>query len=84
MTTALEAPTAVESLTRVRDLSAGIAGRAGAHDADGSFPTTDLSELRSAGLLGLMVPRRLGGRARALPTTPRLRWHLGQPAVRPR
>jgi alkylation response protein AidB-like acyl-CoA dehydrogenase len=61
MTTALEAPTAVESLTRVRDLSAGIAGRAGAHDADGSFPTTDLSELRSAGLLGLMVPRRLGG-----------------------
>jgi alkylation response protein AidB-like acyl-CoA dehydrogenase len=42
-------------------LAPSFAARAGDHDLDGSFPAADFEELRSNGLLGLMVPTRLGG-----------------------
>ncbi len=35
--------------------------RAAKHDLDGSFPAEDFDDLRTNGLLGLMVPDRLGG-----------------------
>jgi alkylation response protein AidB-like acyl-CoA dehydrogenase len=38
-----------------------LAAHAAAHDVDGSFPVDDFALLRSSGLLGLMVPERLGG-----------------------
>jgi alkylation response protein AidB-like acyl-CoA dehydrogenase len=38
-----------------------FAGRADAHDRDGTFPAEDFADLRDAGLMGLMVPERLGG-----------------------
>ncbi len=39
----------------------GIAARAADADRDGELPAADLDELRDAGLLGLLVPKRLGG-----------------------
>jgi alkylation response protein AidB-like acyl-CoA dehydrogenase len=42
-------------------LAAIFADRAGKHDIDGSFPAEDFTDLRHSGLLGLMVPERLGG-----------------------
>ncbi len=39
----------------------GFAARAEVHDRAGIFPVADFDRLRSAGLLGLMVPQRLGG-----------------------
>ncbi|MGA8113954.1 MAG: acyl-CoA dehydrogenase family protein [Actinocatenispora sp.] len=39
----------------------GFAARAAGYDRDGALPAADLAELRDAGLLGLMVPARLGG-----------------------
>ena len=50
--------TAVEEARRLRPL---FAQRADKHDADGSFPVDDFADLRSSGLLGLLVPTRLGG-----------------------
>jgi alkylation response protein AidB-like acyl-CoA dehydrogenase len=44
-----------------RDVAKGCRTRAERHDREGSFPRTDLDEFRSAELLGLMVPERLGG-----------------------
>jgi alkylation response protein AidB-like acyl-CoA dehydrogenase len=44
-----------------RSLRPSLAAHAAAHDVDGSFPADDFALLRSAGLLGLMVPTRLGG-----------------------
>ena len=38
-----------------------FAQRAGAYDADASFPVDDVADLRDSGLLGLLVPTRLGG-----------------------
>jgi alkylation response protein AidB-like acyl-CoA dehydrogenase len=38
-----------------------LAARAAEHDAAGRFPEADFADLRAAGLLGLMVPARLGG-----------------------
>ena len=35
--------------------------RAAEHDRGGTFPAADFADLRAAGLLGLMVPARLGG-----------------------
>src|SRR5689334_8318297 len=37
------------------------AGRAAAHDRDGSFPVAAFAVLRAAGMFVLMVPERLGG-----------------------
>jgi alkylation response protein AidB-like acyl-CoA dehydrogenase len=44
-----------------RGLAADFAGRAAESDRTGSFPVQDFADLRAAGLLGLMVPGRLGG-----------------------
>jgi alkylation response protein AidB-like acyl-CoA dehydrogenase len=38
-----------------------FAKRAEAYDRDAAFPTEDVDDLRDAGLLGLLVPERLGG-----------------------
>lgn len=46
---------------RARGCAARFAERAEHHDRDGSFAVADLADLREAGLLGLMVPQRLGG-----------------------
>jgi alkylation response protein AidB-like acyl-CoA dehydrogenase len=45
----------------VRTLAGTFAGRAAGRDRTGAFPHDDLADLREAGLLGLTVPRRLGG-----------------------
>jgi len=38
-----------------------FAARAAVYDADAAFPADDVEELRDSGLLGLLVPTRLGG-----------------------
>lgn len=38
-----------------------MSSRAATYDASGDFPEEDFADLRAAGLLGLMVPQRLGG-----------------------
>ncbi|MDX6222221.1 MAG: hypothetical protein QOD91_1275 [Frankiales bacterium] len=48
-------------LEAARELRPLLAAHAAAHDLDGSFPADDFDLLRAAGLLGLMVPTRLGG-----------------------
>ncbi|WP_337662088.1 MULTISPECIES: acyl-CoA dehydrogenase family protein [Actinoalloteichus] len=53
--------TSAEALSRARALSPLFAARAAQHDEAGAFPITDFQQLRSAGLFGLMAPRRLGG-----------------------
>jgi alkylation response protein AidB-like acyl-CoA dehydrogenase len=50
-----------EMLAAARGLRPQLAAHAAAHDEDGSFPSDDFALLREAGLLGLMVPTRLGG-----------------------
>jgi len=49
------------AVARARALAPALSGRAAEHDRTGEFPAADFAELRAAGLLGLMVPRRLGG-----------------------
>ena len=49
------------AVAAARELGPRFAGRAAAHDAAGTFPAADFADLRAAGLLGLMVPPRLGG-----------------------
>ncbi|MFF5215165.1 acyl-CoA dehydrogenase family protein [Micromonospora sp. NPDC000442] len=44
-----------------RRLAPRLAARAATHDRDGSFPVDDFTDLREAGLFGLMVPAELGG-----------------------
>ncbi len=44
-----------------RLLAETFAARAPGHDRAGSFPHDNIADLRGAGLLGLTVPRRLGG-----------------------
>ena len=48
-------------LQRVERLAERFAGRAVEYDRAASFPTDDIEDLRSEGLLGLMAPARLGG-----------------------
>ena len=50
-----------DPVAAARALAPAVAGRAEKHDADGSFPEADVADLRSSGLLGLMVPEHLGG-----------------------
>ncbi|MPZ73566.1 MAG: acyl-CoA dehydrogenase [Nitriliruptorales bacterium] len=50
-----------DPLARAHDCAQRFAERAAAHDADASFPAEDVQDLRDAGLLGLLVPTRLGG-----------------------
>jgi alkylation response protein AidB-like acyl-CoA dehydrogenase len=49
------------ALALARELAPRFADRAAAHDERGRFPEADFADLREAGLLGLMVPARLGG-----------------------
>ena len=49
------------ALGAARTLVPALAARAADHDAAGTFPAADFADLRTAGLLGLMVPPRLGG-----------------------
>jgi alkylation response protein AidB-like acyl-CoA dehydrogenase len=53
----------VSPLSRELDaaLLSRIAGRAAAHDRDGTFPHEDLAELRGAGYLAALVPEARGG-----------------------
>ena len=48
-------------LAQAHDLASAFAERAASHDELGTFPQADVDDLRSAGFLGLMVPRHLGG-----------------------
>jgi len=50
-----------EALDAARELSPRLAARAARYDAAGTFPADDFADLAAAGLLGLMVPTRLGG-----------------------
>jgi alkylation response protein AidB-like acyl-CoA dehydrogenase len=50
-----------DAVTAVADLVPAIAARAAEYDRDGAFPVADFADLRAAGLLGLMAPKRLGG-----------------------
>ncbi len=50
-----------DALAAAADLVPQLAARAEEHDAAGAFPTADVAALSEAGLLGLMVPERLGG-----------------------
>ncbi|MGB9375929.1 MAG: acyl-CoA dehydrogenase family protein [Mycobacteriales bacterium] len=58
-TTALPDPAA--ALAAADALVPALANGAAAHDAAGVFPAADFARIKSAGLLGLMVPTRLGG-----------------------
>jgi alkylation response protein AidB-like acyl-CoA dehydrogenase len=49
------------ALAAARELSGALAARAAEHDRSGRFPAADFDDLRAAGLLGVMVPTRLGG-----------------------
>ncbi|MGI8692230.1 MAG: acyl-CoA dehydrogenase family protein [Geodermatophilaceae bacterium] len=50
-----------EAVAAAHLLAGRLAERAAEHDRDGRFPEKDFADLRAAGLLGLMVPTRLGG-----------------------
>lgn len=50
-----------DAVARAERLAPGMAERAAEFDRDAAFPQRDLEELREEGLLGLMVPARLGG-----------------------
>jgi alkylation response protein AidB-like acyl-CoA dehydrogenase len=50
-----------DPLAAAANVAEGIAERAAAHDADGSFPEQDFRDLHTAGLLGLRIEERFGG-----------------------
>jgi alkylation response protein AidB-like acyl-CoA dehydrogenase len=50
-----------DAVARAERLAPRMAGRAAEYDRDAAFPARDVEELRHEGLLGLMVPARLGG-----------------------
>ncbi len=53
--------TPADAVEMARILRPRLAEHAAAHDLDGSFPANDFELFRVGGLLGLMVPTRLGG-----------------------
>jgi alkylation response protein AidB-like acyl-CoA dehydrogenase len=55
-----------------RELAPAFAERAEQHDRDATFPKADFDDLRAAGLLGLMVPERLGGNGSGFATYARV------------
>ncbi|CAO5151332.1 Acyl-CoA dehydrogenase [Frankia sp. AiPs1] len=57
----LASPETVNAAELAHGAVAGLAARAADADRDGELPAADLDELRGAGLLGLLVPTRLGG-----------------------
>jgi alkylation response protein AidB-like acyl-CoA dehydrogenase len=50
-----------DTLATAGRLAGRFAARAARYDTDGAFPVDDFTDLRAAGLFGLMVPTRLGG-----------------------
>jgi alkylation response protein AidB-like acyl-CoA dehydrogenase len=50
-----------DALRKAEGLAERMAPRAAGYDEDASFPERDIEELGKEGLLGLMVPSRLGG-----------------------
>jgi alkylation response protein AidB-like acyl-CoA dehydrogenase len=50
-----------DPLAAAASVAEGVAERAAAHDADGSFPEADFRALHEAGLLGLRIEARFGG-----------------------
>jgi alkylation response protein AidB-like acyl-CoA dehydrogenase len=50
-----------DAVARAERLAPRMASRAERYDRDAAFPRQDVEELRQEGLLGLMVPARLGG-----------------------
>ncbi|HVL33027.1 MAG TPA: acyl-CoA dehydrogenase family protein [Actinomycetota bacterium] len=50
-----------DAVERAGSVAERIASRAAKYDTEASFPADDIADLREAGLLGLMVPPRLGG-----------------------
>jgi alkylation response protein AidB-like acyl-CoA dehydrogenase len=53
--------TVSDLLAAAARLAPRFAGRAAGHDADGTFPVDDFADLRSEGMLGVLVPAGLGG-----------------------
>lgn len=53
--------TAVAAIAAAQSLAPAMTARAEHYDRDARFPADDFADLRRAGLLGLMVPDRLGG-----------------------
>ncbi|MBD2492776.1 acyl-CoA dehydrogenase family protein [Nostoc sp. FACHB-280] len=53
--------TSLSLFDQVKTLSQNFATRAAVHDKDGSFPFENFTALHEAGLLGLTIPRDLGG-----------------------
>lgn len=50
-----------DAIARAQRIAPRFAARAADHDRDGTFPVDDFADLRSAELMGLMVPQPLGG-----------------------
>ncbi len=61
-----------------RRLAPGFAARATGYDANGGFPVDDFTELRAEGLLGLMVPTRLGGMGAGVATYAEVAYELAR------
>ncbi len=57
-----------ELVAIAESLGPGFAARAGRYDREASFPFENYAELREAGLLGLCVPEKYGGRGADLRT----------------
>jgi len=55
------APSPADLLAAAERLAPRFAARAADYDRDAEFPDLDIADLREAGLLGLLVPARLGG-----------------------
>ncbi len=53
--------TPAAGLGAAQQLTPRLAARAETHDRDGRFPAADFADIRQSGLLGLMVPVKLGG-----------------------
>lgn len=65
-------------MREARRLVAGMRLRAGDSDSDGSFPAEDFRQLRAAGLLGMMAPRRLGGQEASFSDYVEVAYQLGR------
>ncbi|MPY94824.1 MAG: acyl-CoA dehydrogenase [Acidimicrobiia bacterium] len=61
-----------DAVSVARRVAAAFPARAAEHDRDASFPAADVADLRRAGLLGLMVPARLGGHGAGFATYARV------------
>ncbi|MGH8791822.1 MAG: acyl-CoA dehydrogenase family protein [Stackebrandtia sp.] len=65
-------------MREVRRLVAGMRERASEADAAGEFPAEDFRLLREAELMGIMAPRRLGGREASFAEYIEVAYHLGR------